>query len=297
MIADLEKIEKSLEQRILRAQRITRGKSGARCYRVITSEGRWIAKLFPEKPQMAEWYALVNALKQPHLACAIRCNPVGDREICTIANWIEGVSLEDYLSAHPEEMTTLGAQAARLVKILHGTLLDEAAFGIRFNEILKRKIWNTLEQVERKSVSLPYYEQFREYLLASQTYINPGPITLVHNDLRPVNFIVNGKEVFLVDFENGGIGEYVQDFVTLTTTTPPAFYPFSHGFLTEYMSDGIPEGFFEKNLFYSVLHVLREAAWSKTNSQWAVISRKCENLYCLYDNLSCAVPRWYRDGM
>ena len=282
MKSDMAKIAEVMEQTVLRMERISRGKSGARCYKVTTSKGSWIAKLIPEKTMMEAWCALVGELCQPRLVCAKFCKSVEDGEVCTIAEWIDGECLENYLQAHPSEAGGLGAQAAELVKLLHHKQLNQSALGIQYHTILEKKIMGTIDQIDSMNISLPYYETFRDYLMSAVDTIIPGPLTVVHNDIRPENFIINKNGLFLIDFENGGIGEYVQDLAALMITTPPAFYSFSAGFFARYMQHGVPEDFYQKNLLYSVIYILRGAAANKSSDfprKW--IDHECEILYNL----------------
>ena len=284
MKSDLEKISETLRQGIQSAECIAGGKSGARSYKVISSNGTWVAKLFPEKPRMEEWYSLVRSLDQPQLVCARFSKTVGDGEVCTAAEWIEGECLEDHLLAHPETSFDYGRQAAGLLRILHGKHLDETMLGIPYHEILKNRIRTTIDQIDRCDISLPHFENFRSFLMTAVDDLKWGPVTLIHNDIRPANFMISKDRLFLIDFENGGIGESVQDFASLMTTASAAFYPFTLGFFTEYMQNGLTGDFIPKSLLYSVLHVLRDAAALKQDSaSLKHIQRNCNLLYCLYE--------------
>jgi aminoglycoside phosphotransferase (APT) family kinase protein len=127
----------------------------------------------------------------------------------------------------------------------------------------------------------------RDYLKRSSV----DSVHLVHRDIRTGNFIVSNGNLMLIDFENGGVGEYVEDFSYLTTIIPPEHYSFSENVLKNYLRNINQECFWNKNLFYSTLKVAEYAVWKykRTGRQ---MKYQAENLIKQYNCFNSVYPEW-----
>ena len=64
--------------------------------------------------------------------------------------------------------------------------------------------------------------------------IPDGKMSLLHNDLKPEHFILRDGRPYLIDFENGSIGDPEADIRRLAERLPPTMKGFLVGFMAGY---------------------------------------------------------------
>jgi len=238
---------------------ISGGHSGARTYQVRTGGEVWAVKVFPAKPRLEEWYALLGEIGEPHLVSACACEETEGGMAAVMSPWIEGESLSGRLASHPDEAEYWGGQAAALVRTLHAQPVDEGRLCVRYVEILDRAIASACEKTEGELAFLPHAAAYCACLKKLRSHLRLEKVCLLHKDIHPGNFIVREGELYLIDFENGGLGECEQDFVRLLDTFE-VHNPFLASFLRHYWGGDPPKRFWERCLAYRVLAFVQESA-------------------------------------
>lgn len=234
---------------------VRNGNSDAQVCKVQAGGKTWAAKIFPQKPCLNEWYALLREIGEPHLVSAWVCRET-EGTVCTLTPWIEGPSLDARLAHHPEEAAFWGEQAAALVKKLHKQPVDEARFHIRYSEILDHQIDLACKAAER--LSLPQITECCAYLSKFRTDLRLSKVCLLHKDMHPENFLIRDGELYLIDFDNGGLGECEQDIVRLLDTFGEQS-TFVRSFLQHYLGEESMVHFWERCMAYRMLTLIQQA--------------------------------------
>lgn len=269
---------------------VSGGLSTAEKYKVRINGTEWLAKFTKGTPLRVQWYQELM-----HRASGQMVNPKAfrlfeDGTLCLLTRWIDGEGLDSRLrSAGPEELRSYGRQAARILLDLHEIPVRFPAYAPRLRERTAR----ACAQARELDLQFPHRETCCEFLSREAERLEISHLCLVHKDIRPENFIIRDEQLYLIDFDNGSLGERATDFSYLTTMGGEEFFPFAGEVLAAYLSQAEAEDFWEKNLFYSTLQVLEYGIW-KYRSRGRQMRLQAENLMLQYDDLSERIPLWLR---
>ena len=259
MNRDYEEIKELLERDDLVCIPIQGGKSGARVYKAISGQDAWAVKLFPAKPRLNQWYMLLREVGEPHLLCACACAETEQGENCTAAPWMEGTDLLTRLREHPGEAKHWGRQAGSLVRRLHAQPVDEARLKIRYADIWDSILDRACEAAQNLTC-FPKAREYGAYLQKARRDLRPGKTCLLHKDLHLENFVIAGEELYLMDFENGGLGEREQDLARFLYLSQEHSV-FRSSFLDSYGEGDLTGLSRERCRLYTALMLLEEAEW------------------------------------
>ena len=249
-----------------------------------------MVKHLPGDSKRDTWYRELSRRASARMAAPKMQRLFEDGTQCLISPWIQGESLEIKLaSATAAETRAYAAHAAELLSELHGNTVEYPVHAQRLTE----KILTACEQVEALGLTFPGHEICCAFLRREAEAHKPLRVSFVHNDVRPENFIVSKGQLYLIDFDNGGLGERASDFPYLTTIVRPEHQIFSKELTEIYLQQTDTTTFWENNLFYSALKVVDYAIW-KWNTKGRQVYYQAENLMQQYDRLTSLIPRWWQ---
>lgn len=270
---------------------VSGGLSASDKFKVRVDGTDWMAKFTPGTPLRLRWYQELEDRSSEQMANAKRFRLFEDGTLCLLSPWIEGESLQDRLrTAGPEMLPLYGQQAAEILLQLHRVPFDYPGYA----QQLRQRVASACAQSRELDLSFPHREEICKYLEKETARYETGHLCFVHKDIRPENFIVREDRLYLIDFDNGGLGEPATDFSYLTTMGGTEQFPFAGEVLKAYLSQVDNGDFWEKNLFYSTLQVLEYGIW-KFRSRGRQMRLQAENLWEQYAGLTECVPAWMRN--
>lgn len=268
------------------------GLSAADKFRVRLRGEDWMVKIVPGTPIREMWYRELDRRASDTMAVPRMYKLFEDGMLCLISPWIEGESLEACLkAASREQLEDYGRQAAQILLTLHQLPFDYPAYASQ----LSARVNSACDQVEQLELTFPGHEKICAYLRETISSYSADHVCFVHKDVRPENFIVRGGRLYLIDFDNGSLGERAADFSYLTTMGGEQFYPFSREVLRTYLAEADDVAFWEKNLLYSTLQMVEYAIW-KYKVKGKQVKLQAENLCAQYDWFSRMIPAWWNDA-
>ena len=267
------------------------GLTDADKYRARLGADYWMVKLLEGDANREIWYRELNAHTGRRLATPEMRRLFDDGRLCLISPWIEGESLSATLSrSSTEEAVSYGRQAAELVLELHRDAVEYPAHA----DWLRNRILTACRQVEELGLCFEGYKECLSFLRSRADSHAIGRLSLVHNDIRPENILLSEGDMYLIDFDNGGLGERASDFSYLTTMVMPAHMVFSRALTERYLEVAEDSTFWQCNLLYSTLKVVEYAIWKWQNKKKQVYFQ-AENLMRQYDGLTSTLPHWWRE--
>ncbi len=266
------------------------GVSGAKTYRAKIEGKEWMVKVLPSGNYRLEWYNQLALRATEKMA-----NPkyLGEEKgnLCLISPWINGENLEEKLdSLSLSQVDKLGREGGEILSSLHQKEIDYPLY----QKAVKDKVCCLINKVNEYGLSFPGKKDCVEFLQKKIKEECKGKIYLTHRDVRPENFILNEKGLYLIDFENGSVGERGSDFVYCTTMGKPEHRRFYHALIEEYLTRVDYKEFWKDNLFYSTMQLLEYAVWKWENREKQV-KEQAENLIYQYDNFTSIIPAWWRN--
>lgn len=270
---------------------VSGGLSAADKFKVRCIGADWMAKFVPGTPLRLRWYQELENRSSDQMANPKHFRLFEDGTLCLLSPWIEGTSLQEHLSsAEPEMLCSYGEQAAQILLQLHRVPFDYPSC----TQQLQQRVIHACSLAQKLGLRFPHREEICRYLADAANRFEIVRPCFVHKDIRPENFIVHENRVYLIDFDNGGLGEPAADFSYLTTMGGADQFPFAGEVLKSYLPQADAGDFWEKNLFYSTLQVLEYGIW-KYQSRGRQMRLQAENLWELYNGLTECIPAWMRN--
>ena len=257
-------------------------------YKVTFGGKKWMAKLVSGDHNRLLWYRELDRRATDRMANPTLHKLFDDGMLCLMYEWVDGVGLDSILSgATPDEALAYGKQAAEILLDLHRDSFEHPA-----PSKIKERILSVCETVERLGLTFPGHDECCAFLRREAENHCFKKVSFVHKDVRPENFIVSDGKLYLIDFDNGSLGDPASDFVYLTTMGAPEHRLFSRAFTERYLQSADLPSFWQDNLLYSSLQVAEYAIW-KWNTKGRQVYYQAENLMQQYDDLTSYKPRWW----
>lgn len=266
------------------------GLSATEKYKAKLNGQEWMVKLTTGNQRRNMWYQELGKRTNEQMATPKMHKLFEDGILCLISPWIVGENLESKLMyAMPSQVRDYGIQAAHILLNLHKKSFEYS----EYRKMLLNRINNACNQVSRLGLTFPGYKECCDFLKKTADTCTINHVCFVHKDIRPENFIVQGENLYLIDFDNGSLGERVTDFSYLTTLGRSEHYLFSQAVIETYLETEDSNDFWQKNLLYSILQVVEYAIW-KYKTKGKQVYYQAENLIQQYDNFKDIKPYWLK---
>ena len=272
---------------------VSGGLSSADKFKARLNGQEWMVKILPGNAVRDLWYRELAIRSDDRMACPKMHRLFDDGTLCLLSPWIDGESLETkLLRGSQDDLQRFGSQAAQILLKLHQIPFAYPAY----TKQLRERINRVCTQVEELRLTFPQHEQCCAYLRSTAETYTASHICFVHKDVRPENFVVKDDQLYLIDFDNGSLGERAADFSYLTTMGGERFFPFSRVVLQTYLDEAEDDMFWEKNLLYSTLQMVEYAIW-KYQAKGKQVRLQAENLCAQYDCFTSRVPAWWNGNV
>ena len=269
---------------------VSGGLTAAGKYRVTLKGRDWMVKLMPGEAKRDMWYGELNKRAGDQIANPKMHRLFEDGTMCLLAPWITGKSLEAHLAeATPQESRAFAKQAAKILLQLHQDPIELPGFAQK----LSQRLLAICDQVEAYGLVFPGRDACCALLRREAETRHPHKISFVHKDVRPENFIVSDGLLYLIDLDNGSLGEWAEDFPYLTTMVRPEHMVFSKALIETYLLEAQDaQSFWQDNLLYSTVQVVEYAIWKWQTKQRQMMIQG-NNLLKQYDGLTSLIPHWW----
>lgn len=225
------------------------------------------------------WYGLVN------------------NRVVTITEWIYGEQLNGVFDEKPELMIPFGRKVGKLLYKLHHQKFVKCTLR-NYNVSITLKVMDVVSRLENeiKSFGIDFQgmDKAIAYLKENKDIISEDRAGIVHNDIRPENFILADEKIYIYDFDSGTVNDCYADFTYLSAISPPNYRAFSYAVIMSYFDSNIPMDFWKANLYYSIMKLLDYAVY-KYHKSGKMIVNQANNFIGLFDNYETPVPAWWRE--
>lgn len=274
-------------------QPVSGGLSNAGKFKARVFEQDWMVKILPGNAVRDLWYKELAIRSDDRMACPKMHHLFEDGTLCLMSPWIDGESLEErLLNGNKKDLQRFGEQAAQILLKLHQTPFEYPGYVKQ----LQDRVYRACTQVEELQLTFPEHEQCCDFLRKSVNNYGADHVCFVHKDIRPENFVVKDEQLYLIDFDNGSLGERATDFSYLTTMGGEQFFPFSREVLQTYLTEIDSDDFWKKNLLYSTLQVVEYAIW-KYQAKGKQVKLQADNLCVQYDDFTSVIPMWWNSNI
>lgn len=146
---------------------------------------------------------------------------------CIISEFRNGRSLQDLARENEEDLREVRATFVDAVAVLHQTPLDDLPAELARPRDYDEYIDGLIDMVDRYSRSGRDARPSLRYAAGRlRSYRPPAvPLTLVHGDCQPSNFLIGESDVWVIDWEFGRIGDPREDIGNYShIPVPPNLY-------------------------------------------------------------------------
>ena len=268
---------------------VSGGLSGVIKCKTEVNRKTYMVKVIPSDQRRDLWYTELNKHCDEQMANPKIHRLFPDGNMCLLSPWITGVSLEECLaSASREQIDDYASQAADILLMLHREVFEFPPY----QESLRSQLKGLCEKINEYGLIFPGKENVCDYLMKAVNEHQVRHVCFVHKDVRPENFIVHNGKLYLIDFDNGSLGERAADFPYLTTMVWPEHRLFAKKLIENYLSKADDPDFWNANLIYSTAKVADYAIWKWEVKQRQVVIQANE-LMKQYEGLTRTIPAWW----
>lgn len=265
-------------------------------YIVKVAEGNSPNPSEPEKRML--WYRAIHQIHQQNSSVL---GPfwfgVRNGHVVTATDWIKGKQLNEVFDTCPELMVGIGKKAGEIVKNIHHqefvktTLKDK---GVIIAPKIKALAEKMVGEINLKGITFAYIDKAIDYLNENLSLVSEERAGIVHNDLRPENFILTDENLYLFDFDSGMISDCYGDFTYLSVMSEKKYRAFSYGLIRSYFGDEIPEEFWRVNLVFSIMKLLDYAIY-KFDKKGTMVVQQASSFIEAFEHYSTDVPTWWKE--
>lgn len=249
----------------------------------------------PEKRLL--WY---QALYQIHQSNSSVLSPfwfgVRNGHVVTATDWVMGRQLNEVFDTRPEVMVEMGKKAGKIVRNIHqqefvkNTLKNR---GVTIAPKITALAERLVGEIQSKGITFAEIDKAIDYLNANLSHVSEQRAGIVHNDLRPENFILTDEDLYLFDFDSGTISDCYADFTYLSVMSEKKYRAFSYGVISAYFDNEIPEEFWRVNLVFSIMKLLDYAIY-KFNKKGTAVVQQAASFMETFAHYTTAVPTWWK---
>lgn len=283
-------------------ERISKGWSSDRKYRVVTVDGRNLLlrvsgieeyeKKKKEYDIVKKYSALGFPMSEP-VDFGV-CN--GGKNVYMVLSWIEGRDLKEVLAGLPEyEQYRLGRKAGEILKKIHSIPVDDRdrpAGTKKARKLMQLSLYEESQvRIEDDAAAIEYVRNNIDCIWKE------GPAYL-HGDFHPGNLIfMPDGEIGVIDFNRWEVGDPYEEFDALESFGIEHSIPYCIGQIDAYFDSEIPDDFWMALAVYVAHTSLQFIKWAEKSGQEEIDKMKvrCRRAFENYDNFSRHIPRWYTD--
>lgn len=250
------------------------------------------------KPDRAVWYQVLGRIRRGNPGVL---GPVwygaAREHVVTVTEWIKGEQLNEYFVSNPETMVRYGKAVGTLLYELHHQEFVRqmiTAKKVKAADKNCRVMDALLQEIHEHDIVFSGMDQAAAYLEANQGVISEERAGIVHNDIRPENFLLADGQIYIYDFDSGTINDCFADFTYLSAMSQAYYRPFSYAVIMSYFQEAVPMEFWRANLWFCIIKLFDYAVY-KYRKKGKMIVNQAENFRETFDDYKNAVPGWWQD--
>ncbi len=278
---------------------ITKGWSGDQKYCITDERGnRYLMRVSPAEQYERKKRQFAQMQQVAALGIPI-CAPV-EFGICaegvySIQGWIDGQDAEEALETMPEaRQYAYGREAGKILKKIHSIPAPPAQedWECRFNRKMDRKI----QMYTQCPLKYQGGQAFIDYIQTHRHLLAGRPRVYQHGDYHVGNMMIDiGGQLQIIDFDRDDFGDPWEEFnrIVWCAQKAPAF---ATGMVEGYFNGAVPMEFWQLLALYIASNALSSLPWAIPygEKEIAVMRQQAGEILDWYDNMTRAVPKWYR---
>ena len=221
---------------------------------------------------------------------------IHNSHVVTATDWIHGKQLNKVFRESPELMVAAGKKAGKVLRDIHQQKFVKdilQAKGVTVAPTASMLAGKLTDEIRSRGISFASIAKAIRFLDDNLSLVSEERAGIVHNDIRPENFILTDENIYIYDFDSGMIMDCYADFTYLSAMSEKEFRPFSYGFIMSYFDTDIPEEFWRVNLVFSIMKLLDYAIY-KFNKKGTMVVQQAASFIEAFEDYSTPVPTWWK---
>lgn len=220
-----------------------------------------------------------------------------DDKVFQLYTYIQGEDASEVIREYTKKQQyMLGIEAGNTLRKIHEIPIDKKS---DFNIKEKKKI---VDRMNRYKNSI-YYEEKDEkvinYIMDNLYLIDSASMVLCHGDYHLGNMIVNGDNIFIIDFNRFDYEDIYREFVPMCVFTREDSREFAIGQIQGYFNGQISEDFWQRVKLYLAYTSLYSVLWAEPYSKEDVESmiKRKNMIYDDFEFFTLKEPKWYNHNI
>ncbi len=220
--------------------------------------------------------------------CGFRLSGTGD--YCLAANWAHGSELDVNSMKDRSEIYPFARKLAEALHRLHDI---DVTCGTPCTS-MEDEISLYFRTISDIGMEFPFKKEFMDFLRDGSSAGLVYDCSFVHMDLHLHNVVwAQDGQPTLIDYENIMITDCYREFVYAVSFHGWEEDIFWLAVIFLYFNGKIPQDFWQKTRFYSVVHLFRMLIFESRENDRKKINWLCRTIYNRYNGLKCAEPDWF----
>ncbi|WP_054943860.1 phosphotransferase family protein [Paenibacillus ihuae] len=220
-----------------------------------------------------------------------------EEQVYMLLTWVEGVPLEDRLTAlAPEEQYKLGMEAGRILKRIHSIPCGHDLTG--WETAMQAKMLRRIKEYEDCPYHLEDDEQAIHYVKENIGLIHNVEKVWHHGDFHVGNLIYTPEGgIGVIDFNRWDTGDYAEEFYKVQFFDRELSVSFAKGKLDGYFAGSPPDAFWRRQALYVAYSSLFSIKWAIPFGMDEIqgMMTRGRQAFQDYDAFRRYIPRWYTD--
>ena len=222
---------------------------------------------------------------------------VRNGHVVTATEWIHGKQLNEVFMTTPELMVSSGKKVGKVLRAIHQQEFVRELLksqGVTITQPSKDMAERLVNEIRAKGISFAGIDKALNYLNCNIDLVSDERAGIIHNDVRPENFILKDDDIYIFDFDSGYVTDYYADFTYLSVMSEKEFRPFSYGLIMSYFDTKIPDDFWKVNLVFSIMKLLDYSIY-KFNKKGTMVVHQAASFIETFEDYTTVVPTWWNE--
>ncbi len=253
----------------------------------------------PSEPEnrLMRYPALVKIREENNsILCPFWFN-IRNGHVVTATDWIYGKQLNEVFKTNPEMMVSVGKKVGKVLRTIHQQEFVQMLLkskGVTIIPAVKSMADRLTNEINSSGISFASIDKAIDYLNSNVHLVSEERAGIVHNDVRPENFILTNEDIYIYDFDSGFVTDYYADFTYLSVMSEKEYRPFSYGLIMSYFDTNIPDEFWKVNLVFSIMKLL-DYSINKFNKKGTLVVQQAASFIEAFEDYTTAVPTWWKE--
>ncbi|OUP81257.1 hypothetical protein B5F07_18035 [Lachnoclostridium sp. An169] len=207
-----------------------------------------------------------------------------------IFEWVRGEDARKILTNYSkEEQFVFGQKAGAYLKEIHKIKKTDMVWEEYFNKKIDRKI----KQYRECGLVLKEEKYITDYIDANRYLLKGRPVSLQHGDYHIGNFVIDGNDLYVIDFDRMDFGDPWEEFTKIIWCKNVSTR-FAYGRIWGYFNGCIPNEFWKLLGLYMAFYIISSVAWASkiSKKQVDIMLRQTREILKDFKDFSQSIPDW-----